>query len=781
MRARLRFAILGIALAAALGGGCAMRSAVPPDVPKLVSAGNYEVAIERLQAAAAADPSDLSFRAEIARVRETGVDTLRRSGEQNLAAGRLSEAIDDFNRALALNPDDSRSRAGLESVNAERRRQVSIAQAQDALKRGDLDTATERLRLVLMEFPSHRGALALQRQLDEARVKEGQSSPVLRSRLTKPVTVQFRDANLKMVFDALSRSTGINFIFDREVKADIKTTIYARNVAVEDAIDLILLPNQLEKKVMSDNTVLVYPNTPAKLREYQDLVVKSFYLENAEAKNVLALLKAMLKTKDLFIDEKLNMVMMRDTPDAVRLAEKLIAANDIAEPEVVLELAVLEVNRGRLSEIGIKYPDSATLTVLDVNGPPTTVGDLSGLNRDRIGFSPLPSVTVNLKQLDGYTNLLSNPRVRVKNREKARILVGDRLPVVSAIVTPSTGAAVTSESVTYLDVGLKVEVEPNIYLDGDVGIKVSLEVSNASNRQTTKNGTTVYDIGTRNASTQLRLHDGETQVLMGLIRDDDRRAANKVPGLGDLPMLGRLFSNNVDDKQKTEIMLSITPRVVRNVQRASAQTAEFWSGTEASLRTQPIALKAVAVSGDASAGGAPAAGVAPSSGAATPVGGAPPSGSAPAAAAGALAPAGASGVDLRWTGPTQLRAGEDVTLQLNARLAEPLVSAGLQIAYDPEAFTVEGVKAGGLMATGNARVFVSHKVDPARGRIMVNINRAGLGGATGDGPLIELTLKPLGPAPKVAFEVVAVSPVGVGGRALTAASGAKHAFTAKAP
>ena len=308
----------------------------------------------------------------------------------------------------------------------------------------------------------------------------------------------------------------------------------------------------------------------------------------------MALFKTMLKTKDIFIDEKLNLVMIRDTPEAVRLAEKLVAANDLAEPEVVLEVEILEVNRGRLSEIGIKYPDSATLTLLDTNGAPSTVGDLSGINRDRIGFSPLPSVTVNLKQLDGYTNLLSNPRIRVKNREKARILVGDRLPVVSAIVTPSTGAAVTSESVSYLDVGLKLDVEPNVFLDGDVGIKINLEVSNASNRQTTRNGTTVYDIGTRNATTQLRLKDGETQVLMGLIRDDDRRAANKVPGISELPMLGRLFSNNLDDRQKTEIMLSITPRVVRNVQRASAQTAEFWSGTEAALRTQPIALKAAA-------------------------------------------------------------------------------------------------------------------------------------------------------------------------------------------
>ena len=590
--------------------------------------------------------------------------------------------------------------------------------------------------------------------------------------------MQFRDANLKLVLDALSRSSGINFILDREVKGDAKTTIYARNVAVEDAIDMILLPNQLDKKIMSDNTVLIYPSTAAKLREYQDLVVKSFYLENSDAKNVLTMIKTMLKTKDVYIDEKLNMVMMRDTPDAVRLAEKLVAAQDLAEPEVVLELAVLEVNRTRLEEIGVKWPDTMTFTLLDTTGPPSTIGDLFGINRNRIGVSPMPSATLNLRLLEGYSNLLSNPRVRVKNRERARILVGDRLPVVSAIVTPSTGAAVTSDNVTYLDVGLKLDIEPTVFLDGDVSMKVSLEVSNATNRQTTRNGTTVYDIGTRNASTVLRLHDGETQVLMGLIGDDDRRAANKVPGLGNLPLLGKLFSNNTGDQKKTEIVLSITPRIVRNVQRAAAQTAEFWSGTDAALRTQPIALRGAAMATVAPTGMAKTAadaGASPVAGQATVV----DATAATAAVGSTLAPGAAAGLDLRWTGPSQLRAGEEVTLQLNARLTEPMTSAAFQIAFDPEAFTVVAVQDGGLMSAGNARSFVTNKVDTARGRVAVHVSRAGMGGATGDGPLIELKLKPTGAVPRVPIEIISVSPVGVSGRALTAQSGARHEFASK--
>jgi general secretion pathway protein D len=250
-------------------------------------------------------------------------------------------------------------------------------------------------------------------------------------------------------------------------------------------------------------------------------------------------------------------------------------------------------------------------------------------------------------------------------------------------------------------------------------------------------------------------------------------------------MLGRLFSNNVDDRQKTEIMLSITPRVVRNVQRAPAQTAEFWSGTEAALRTQPIALKAVAA--PAAAAGAvppPVPAAAPGASAPAPVaidaGTAGAVAPAAAATAGAVAPAAATAVDLRWTGPTQVRAGEELTLQLNARLSEQMTNASLQIAFDPEAFAVTEVRDGGLMSSGNARSFLSHKVDAARGRLLVTINRSGAGGAIGDGVLLEVKFKPLGPAPKTPVEVIGVSPMGPGGRSVTAAIGARHEFSAQA-
>ena len=772
---------LAIAAAFVLAA-CTTGSGLNREGLELVEAGQFEEGVARLEAATALEPHNHRYRLDLMRARERSSDRILRSAEQLRIAGKPDEARQLYERALVINPNEPRARAGLAALDTEQRLGAGVAQAQAAYKRGDIEGAAEQLRLVLMENPGQRDAQALQRLIEEQRVKAGLAGPVLRSRLTKPVSVQFRDANLRLVFDGLSRSTGINFIFDREVRGDLKTTIFARDVSVEDAVDLILLPNQLEKKVLSENTVLVYPNTPAKQREYQDLVMKTFYLENADVKTTLNLVRTMLKTKDVFIDEKLNLLVMRDTPEVVRIAEKLIAAHDRAEPEVVLELEVLEVDRTKLTELGVKWPDQVTFGVLDLSGGALTAEDLKNyLGRSATTtVSPSPSVTITARKNEGIANLLSNPRIRVRNREKARVLVGDRLPVISAVITPSAVTPITTETVSYLDVGLKLDIEPQVYLDSQVAIRINLEVSTASNRRTTANGTTVYDIGTRNASTVLRLADGETQVLMGLIRDDDRRSADKVPGLGDLPMLGRLFSSNVDDRQKSEIILSVTPRVVRNVRRADAQVAEFWSGTEAAFRTQPIALRPT--SSDV-----PSIQVPPSPASAAPkpavstqtpapaANGAPPAQvAAVAPAAAATAAAKAPSVEFSWIGPSAARVGEPVTLSLNARAAEPMSSASLQIAYDPLKLAVVEVKEGSLLSQGEARTVFNHKIDPARGRILVSINRGGAQGAIGDAPIVEVTFKAGTEADAIPVQLTVASPVGTGGRPLEAGAGAKH-------
>jgi general secretion pathway protein D len=195
-----------------------------------------------------------------------------------------------------------------------------------------------------------------------------------------------------------------------------------------------------------------------------------------------------------------------------------------------------------------------------------------------------PNPAVNFRKTTGDVNLLSNPRIRVRNNEKAKILVGDKVPIITTTSTANVGV---SENVQYVDVGLKLDVEPRITADNFVNIKVGLEVSSLGDKTNTRNGATVYTIGTRNADTILRLKDGETQVLAGLISDDERKNASKLPGLGDIPLLGRLFANQQDQKTKTEIVLAITPRIISNIVRPKAEISEYWSGTESVITDKP--------------------------------------------------------------------------------------------------------------------------------------------------------------------------------------------------
>ncbi|MNZ16136.1 Type II secretion system protein D precursor [compost metagenome] len=399
------------------------------------------------------------------------------------------------------------------------------------------------------------------------------------------MTLEFRDANLKVIFEVLAQTSGLNFIFDKDVRADLKATIFVRDVPIEDAVELLLQQNQLHQRVVNDNTIVIYPDSPQKLKDYQDLVMRTFYLTNTDAATAMNLVKTLLKTRDVFVDERLNTLTMRDTPDAVRMAEKLFQAQDQSNPEVVLEVEVMEVSRKRILDLGLQWPN--TFGVLNDAGQPVSILDqLKGIDSSRISISPSPQLKINAQ--DNDVNTLASPVIRVSNREQARVHIGQRVPIVSATSVPSTQGPVITESITYLDVGLKLEVQPTVHLNNEVAIKIGLEVSNATPLTPTQAGTIPVQVDTRNAQTTLRLRDGETQVLAGLVRNDQSNSGNKIPGLGDIPGLGRLFGSNNDQVAKSELVLSITPRIVRNLPYQSPYDMEFPSGTESSMRMPAV-------------------------------------------------------------------------------------------------------------------------------------------------------------------------------------------------
>lgn len=582
--------------------GCASDVALKQG-EKLIAEGKPREGLAQLQQAMQATPADLHLRTAYLRQRDLHIGRLLAQGDGAAQAGQYDVAQAAYREVLSLHPENPRAAEGLSSLENSRRNGELLRDAQAAFKRDDYEVARGKLRAILTREPAQRQARALLVQVEEkAGRNQPAESPQLAAAFRKPVSLEFRDASLRQVFDALARQSNLNFIFDKDVRTDQKTTLFARNTAIADALDMLLTTNQLAKKTLNGNTVLLYPNTPAKQRDYQDMVVRAFFLANADAKLTMALIKTMTKTKDVHVDEKLNMVVIRDTPEVVRLVEKLVKVADRPEPEVMLEVEILEVKRSKLLELGVQWPtsfgvltpdptttSSTTGGVLVTTSTPAgrlTLGQLRGINWGDLGVTPNPSI--NLNNTEGDVNILANPRIRVKNKEKAKVHVGDKVPVITSNVT-STG--VTSESVSYLDVGLKLDVEPQVYLEGEVGIKVGLEVSNIVQQVKTATGTLTYQLGSRNANTTLRLKDGETQVLAGLISDEDRSSASKVPGLGDIPLLGRLFSSNRDDKTKSEIVLLITPRILRNVERPELADIEFFAGTDASASSQPMRLR----------------------------------------------------------------------------------------------------------------------------------------------------------------------------------------------
>jgi general secretion pathway protein D len=484
---------------------------------------------------------------------------------------------------------------------------VAISEAGTALEKGDLAGAEARLHAVLTQSPGNQKARELLRRVQERQGSAERPVLALKSSLIKPISLEFRDAPLKSVFEALARTTGINFVLDKDLNAEAKVTVFVRDTSVDEVIRLILVTNQLERKLLNENSVLIYPNVPAKIKDYQELEVRSFFLANADVKQALNLVKTVAKSRDLFMDEKLNLLVVRDSPDALRLIERLLESLDLAEPEVMLEVEILEVSRNRLTELGLRFPDQVGYGRLAEDG--TVAAGVANL-RNLGGLTTFvlnPALILNLRDEDGDTSLLANPRIRVKNKEKAKIHIGDKLPVFTTTSTANVGV---SASVNYLDVGLKLDVEPSVYLHDEVGIRVGLEVSRVVQQIAGPQGAVAYQIGTRSAATVLRLKNGETQVLAGLINDEERASANKLPGLSRIPILGRLFSNNRDDRNKTEIVLLITPRVLRNLEPPLAATRNLKAGTEGAvgatpLRLAPSAPGSIEISGRPDATGQP--------------------------------------------------------------------------------------------------------------------------------------------------------------------------------
>jgi len=555
---------------------------------KLSARGQQEAALRTLAQAAQARPQDRELRRALTEQRDLTVAELITQAEALKAAGRRSELAEVLARLEQAAPNHPRVAWLRTEVSRLERHGKLSTDGDTAMAVKAYDKAEMAFRAVLAEDPLNSHAREQLNQIEALRAAQTRTLSALQLAVAnQPVTLEFREATLRTVFETLARAADINFVFDKDVRSDAKVTLFLKGTTVEEAMRLILSTQQLAYKLLNPSTVLVFPATQQKQRDLLDTITRTFYLTNADPKQAQALVRTVAKSRDVFVDERLNMLVVRDTPDVIRLVERLVQNLDIADPEVMMEVEVMEVSREESQTLGISWPTTATYGVQGLSAGSAITRDMNFR-----AFTTNPLAVATVLASGANTKILANPKIRARNREKAKVVLAERLPVFTTTSTPVTTGVSNATTVSYLDVGLKLDIEPQVQLDDDVTIKIGLEVSSITNTVTSPDKSSVaYQVGTRQASTTLRLRDGETQVLAGLINDTESRSSAGLPFLHDAPLVGRLFGVTKDETKKTEIVLLVTPHIVRNVVQPGSSGTGVPSGTESQPGAAPMSLR----------------------------------------------------------------------------------------------------------------------------------------------------------------------------------------------
>ncbi len=710
-----RIIVLTILLAAT--AGCAInnrtfgtRNVAFDEGQQLITQGKFENGLEKLEQAAREEPKNKEISTVLIRLREEVVSKLLFEADNYRFSGDLEQAERSYQRVLNIYPFHERAKEGTEALKSERRHIASVDSAKALLARNDLARAETVVRAVLQENSQQSHARELISQINSHLSRPEVSHLALESAFHKTLTMEFKDIDLKSAFEIIARTAGINFVFDKDIRQDTKISIFVRNNTIEDILKLLLVTNQLAHKVLNSNSLLIYPNTPAKLKDHQELVVRSFQVAYTDVKQMVAMVRGIVKAKDIYVNEQLNLFIMRDTLEAIRLTERLVTLNDMAEPEVMLDVTVLEIARGNVFLLGPKFPQSATVSGFGATAatavPPVaaTAGPGAALI-SQFGFDGLKSFGMTSQAVIDFAHnlsnadILANPRIRVSNREKAKIHIGTKEPFFTANVQPGINSIVTSTP-TFIDLGIKLDVEPRIGLNDDVTMKITLEVSNKTGTALGPSGATAPIIGTRNAETLLTLKNGETQVLAGLIDDRDTTAVKGIAGLLNILGLDKLTSSQDINRTKTEVVLLITPRIIRNTPKPTNLENEYHFGTASEAGKLPVKIQKTAAQSLAIAPAGPGQGAA-------------------RGASNALAPsddqqdvpnpfasAAASEPTLTMQVPTNV--GLDKEFSVNVRLvgAKATVNADLQLNY--EASVLEALDGGAKSGTRTIKLGRDH-------------------------------------------------------------------------
>jgi general secretion pathway protein D len=747
MRYLSHFTIIGLLSAAALFSGCSTAGRSYSKGADLEEERRYEEAMYSYADAFAKDPESSLYRMRYVKVRELAADQRFKNGMELFNRGDYAAALTEFQAAGTLDPSRGRFKQQADLAIRFKDARSAYNEGLDFEKTNKYkDAARSFARALELDSNNKEYQSALARV--ETQRKSKLDSYVLNLKSAKPINLKFKDARIKDVFNIITQLSGINFVFDESVK-DQPVTIYLENGTFQQALDLLTSMFKLGKKIANESTVIIYAKTPEKTKQYEDLQLRTFHLNYMDAKKAVNLIRGMLQVKKVHVNEDTNSLVVRDTKDVVEVVEKILDANDVPDPEVILDVEVIEVNDSNTQRLGLLLnPYSVQLGAFNPSGQlmattlagatptattstttttPVTVG-IDNLVRAFTmkgygGFVTVPNATFNFGKTLSKGEVLSNPKIRVKNKEKSKFNVGTRVPITTSNTTNST----VSVNVQYIDIGVKMSAEPNIQLNNEIVIKLSLEVSQqVGGARDVGAGTSVVTIGTRNLDTVLSLKDGETSIIGGLIQRNNGNEKNKLILLSDIPVIGDLFTDTNTNNSKNELLLAITPRLVRGVTVPPSSLVSFSSGKEddpsltkslASFSQEPIyevipqALKQL-----------PPRPVVP---AVQPA----PAVSQPVAAA-TDDPSGLTKQALlQISSPAAVSVGQQFGLEVNLSNAENITSAPFIFNYDPLYVEFLAATEGGFLKNDGKPTTFSAKGNPANGTVLVSHSRQG--GAAG--------------------------------------------------
>jgi general secretion pathway protein D len=580
------------------------------------------------------------------------------------------KAIEEYTKALDVAPDNTRFRLALERAKREASRshfekgkslRAAASQATNSEQVRLMRLAGTELELaVRLDGTNQYAAVELAKTVnflqDAARAElENKSIDEVkrRAKLTKaapptlnpasdePISLSFpRETPVKDIYRALGNAFGINILFDQAVKDD-RISIELRDVTAQQALERVMQAANHFYKVLDEKTIIVVPDNPQARRDYEDLVIQTFYLSNGDAEQVTNVVRTMIEARNVFPLKALNAITIRDTADKVRIAQKIIEANDKAKAEVVVTVELIQLDLNKVRDIGLAIQGSSSMNAtpsagVDDKGArvPFSGGTLDEIARvlgstdalrNNISFT-IPTATYSLVKSLGNSELLANPELRISEGEKATLHIGQRIPVpVSTFTTVNTGGSnpyQPSVSFQYQDVGIKVSMEPRVHHNREVTLKLTVEVSNQGDPVTVEGFLPQPTFVTRTIESTIRLKDGETNFLAGLIQETEINSSVKTPFLGEIPVLGRLFTKNREENRRTDLVMTMTPHIIRIADITDDDVAPMWVGTTNNLtfrgvtpriesqsgmdpftRTAPPSAPAAAATGPYSTGG----------------------------------------------------------------------------------------------------------------------------------------------------------------------------------